>query len=290
LIRGERYDVKDDRWGREGRKEMPDYALLDDMDTLMFIFYPRKYSTPCPGDAFDLALLVDSQVPITCRFYGGKAHGPWILFFHGNGEVVSDYDAIAPLYHQEGLNLIVADYRGYGASRGSPTLTHLVQDSHVLLQGVREELDRRGWGNDLWIMGRSLGSISALELAYHHQDDLRGLILESGFPSVVSIIEHLGIPAEGVDLKTIHRECLERIEKLSLPSLIIHGEIDTLVPLSEARTIYEHLGSESKELLVIPSANHNNLLYVGPREYFNALGRFVERTDPSGRFKIRGNL
>ncbi len=259
---------------------MPDYALLDNTDTLMSIFYPRKYSTPCPKDAFDVAIPVDSQVPVTCRFYMGDPQGPWILFFHGNGEVVSDYDEIALLYHQRGLNLSVADYRGYGTSGGSPTLTRLVQDSHVLFQGVREELTRRGWRSDLWIMGRSLGSISALELAYHHQDHLRGLILESGFPSVVSIIEHLGIPAEGVDLKAIRQECLRRIEKISLPSLIIHGEVDTLVPLSEARTIYEHLGSKEKELLVVPKAGHNDLLYVGLQEYFDALGRFVEKTDP----------
>ena len=121
-----------------------------------------------------------------------------------------------------------------------------------------------------------------MELAYHHQDHLRGLILESGFPSVVSIIEHLEIPAEGADLKAIHQECLRRIEKISLPSLIIHGEVDTLVPLSEARTIHEHLGSKSKELLIIPAASHNDLLYVGLQEYFDALGRFVERTDVSG--------
>jgi fermentation-respiration switch protein FrsA (DUF1100 family) len=68
---------------------------------------------------------------------------------------------------------------------------------------------------------------------------------------------------------------------MTLPSLIIHGEADTLVPLSEARTIYEHLGSKEKNLLVIPRAGHNDLLYVGLREYFDALGKFVERTDPS---------
>jgi alpha-beta hydrolase superfamily lysophospholipase len=260
---------------------MPDYALLDNTDTMMYIFYPRNDSTPCPKDAFDLAIPVDAQVSITCRFYARDPQGSWILFFHGNGEVVSDYDDIAPLYHQRGLNLIVADYRGYGTSGGSPTLTHLVQDSHVLIQGAREELARRGWRKDLWIMGRSLGSISSLELTYHHQDHLRGLIIESGFPSVVSIIKHLGIPAEGVDLEGIHRECLRRIEKMTLPSLIIHGEADTLVPLSEARTIYEHLGSKEKNLLVIPRAGHNDLLYVGLREYFDALGKFVERTDPS---------
>ncbi len=260
---------------------MPDYTLLDNTDTLMFIFYPRKYSTPCPEHAFDLAIPVGSQVSITCRFYEGDPRWPWILYFHGNGEVASEYDVIAALYHRTGLNLTVADYRGYGTSGGAPTLTDLARDAHALFKGMKEELSRRGSRQDLWVMGRSLGSISALELAYYYPDQLRGLIIESGFPSVVSIIEHLGIPAEGVDLRAIHQECLERIETISLPTLIIHGEKDTLVPLSEARAIYEHLGSPTKELLIIPGATHNDILYVGIEAYFEALHKFVEKTDPS---------
>ena len=260
---------------------MADYALLDNSDTLMYIFYPRKYSTPCPEHAFDLAIPVGSQISITCRFYEGDRRWPWILYFHGNGEVVSEYDVIAPLYHRNALNLAVADYRGYGTSGGVPTLTDLIRDAHTLFKGMKEELSRRGARQDLWVMGRSLGSISALELAYSYPDQLRGLIIESGFPSVVSIIEHLGIPAEGVDLRAIHQECLKRIETISLPALIIHGERDTLVPLPEARTIHDHLGSPTKELLVIPAASHNDILYVGIEPYFDALQKFVEKTDPS---------
>jgi alpha-beta hydrolase superfamily lysophospholipase len=213
----------------------------------------------------------------------GHQEWPWILFFHGNGEVVSDYDEISPFYHQKGLNLVVADYRGYGVSSGIPTLTDLAQDAHDIFKQVREDLSRRDLRKDLWVMGRSLGSISAFELAYHYQEDIRGLIIESGFPSVVRIMAHLGMPADGMGLEKIDEECLERIERISIPSLIIHGDQDWLVPLDNAKDIYQHLGTRDKELLIIPSATHNDIMLVGFKEYFDALQRFIEKTNKGGK-------
>ena len=258
---------------------MIDYSQVDHPLLLQYIFYPRKDFTPCPQNAFDLSVQVGEGIFISCRFYMSHSKGPWILFFHGNGEVVSDYDEISPLYHQKDLNLIVADYRGYGASGGVPTLTDLVQDSHAIFKETRAELSRRNLRTDLWVMGRSLGSISALELAYAHQEALKGLILESGFPSVVRIMAHLGVPAHGMDLKMIDQACLNHIQKIFLPTLIIHGEEDWLVPIQNARDLYHYLGTKEKELLVIPSATHNDIMLVGFREYFDALQRFIQKTD-----------
>lgn len=258
---------------------MPDYSILDHRPLLMFIFYPRRDVTPCPANGFDLFVPVDSSVSIACRFYIGNLSWPSILFFHGNGEVVSDYDGTAPLYHQKKINLIVADYRGYGASSGVPTLTDLAQDAHKIFNAVREELLKRNGNPDLWIMGRSLGSISAIELAHRHQEILRGVIIESGFPSVVRIIRHFGIPVHGTPLEEIDRECVKMIENIHLPALVIHGEKDSLVPLKEAEDLYRHLGTEKKELLIIPGATHNDILYVGFKKYFEAIGRFVVGVD-----------
>jgi alpha-beta hydrolase superfamily lysophospholipase len=258
---------------------MPDYSLIDQPSILMYIFYPRKDSTLCPEDAFDILAPVADRVSVHCRFYIGNQQWPWILFFHGNGEVASDYDEIAPLYHQRRFNLVVSDYRGYGKSDGVPTLTDLVQDSHAILREIKKELSKRELRSDLWIMGRSLGSISALELGYRYQDAIRGLIIESGFPSVVRIMMHLGISIRGTNLEKIDQECLEMIQKIFIPTLLIHGEMDTLVPLEEAKDIFKHLGTDRKELLIIPSANHNDIMLVGFQKYFDALQRFIEGTE-----------
>jgi alpha-beta hydrolase superfamily lysophospholipase len=258
---------------------MTDYSPLDQPFLRQFIFYPRKDFTPCPGNAFDLFIWVADGVSISCRFYVGQHEWPWVLFFHGNGEVVSDYDEISPFYYQRKMNLVVADYRGYGGSSGTPTLTGLIQDAHVIFKEVREELSRRNLRKDLWVMGRSLGSISALELAYHYQKEMPGLIVESGFPSVVRIMFHLGIPAPVTGLEEIDQECLERIKKIFLPTLIMHGERDSLVPVENAKEIYQQLGAGDKELLIIPSATHNDIMLVGFKDYFKAIQQFVERTD-----------
>jgi alpha-beta hydrolase superfamily lysophospholipase len=265
---------------------VPDYSLIDQPSILMYIFYPRKDSTFCPENAFDLTVPVSDHVSIFCRFYIGHQQWPWILFFHGNGEVVSDYDEIAPLYHQRRLNLVVADYRGYGKSDGVPTLTGLVQDAHEIFKGVRKELFQRGSRDHLWIMGRSLGSISAIELAYRYQDGITGIIIESGFPSVVRVMMHLGVPVRSALLERIDQECLEMIEKIFIPTLIIHGESDTLVPLKDANDLYRHLGTDTKEMLVIPSAGHNDIMFVGFQKYFDAIQQFIERTEKTESMRM----
>ncbi len=258
---------------------MIDYSLIDQPFFLQFIFYPRKDFTQCPKNGFDLSVGVEGWASISCRFYMAHDEWPWILFFHGNGEAVSDYDEISPFYHQERINLVVADYRGYGASTGTPTLTLLAQDAHVIFKAVREELSRRNLRKDLWVMGRSLGSISVLELAYHNQQEMKGLIIESGFPSVVRIMYHFGMPAVGAGLEEIDQEWMERIKTISVPALIIHGELDSLVPLQNAKDIYQSLGTRDKKLLVIPSATHNDIMLVGFKDYFKAIQEFVEKTD-----------
>lgn len=119
---------------------MPDYSALDQPSILTYIFYPRKDSTPFPKNAFDLSVPVGDHVSITCRFYIGGRQWPWILFFHGNGEVVSDYDEMASFYHERRLNLGVADYRGYGTSGGVPSLRDLPSDAQAIFEAARREL------------------------------------------------------------------------------------------------------------------------------------------------------
>ncbi len=88
-----------------------------------------------------------------------------VLFFHGNGEVVADYDDVAPKFAAAGAELWVADYRGYGQSEGVPTLRTLINDAHLIVAAV---------GGPLVVMGRSLGSAAAAELMGRVVDASRG--------------------------------------------------------------------------------------------------------------------
>ncbi len=254
---------------------MTDYSVFDRPGLLKFLFYPRRDHTPCPEGAFDIAVPVDQDVSVTCRFYPAAGDLPWMLYFHGNGEVASDYDQIAPLYHQAGLNIVVADYRGYGTSQGTPTFSSLVRDAHSVFSAVGEILAEKNFPPGLWVMGRSMGSVPALELAYNYQDRLKGVIIESGFLSVTGLIRHLGLPAEGVDTGPFDRRCGRMASEIRIPALVIHGEKDRIVPLDQGRLLFEALGSTVKKMVVIPGADHNDILFFGLNRYFGAIREFT---------------
>ena len=57
-----------------------------------------------------------------------------MIYFHGNGEIATDYNDIAPIFHQQGADLMVIDFRGYGWSTGSPVISQLPSDSAAVLQ------------------------------------------------------------------------------------------------------------------------------------------------------------
>lgn len=250
------------------------YYLLDRPLILRNAFFPRRGLRRCPENAFDFYVSADDDVSLHCRFYDKSPELPSILFFHGNGEIVSDYDGFAPLYNAAGANLVVAEYRGYGDSDGTPTFTALLEDAHRIFEAVKNELARRKFGSKLYIMGRSLGSVPALELAATYQGDSKGLIIESGFVCASRIARRLGFSEEY--LEPLEQECRQKIQRIRLPALIIHGEEDTLVPLTEAEAIFSLLETDDKKLVVIPYADHNTLLFEGEEEYFSALAAFIK--------------
>ena len=252
----------------------PDYALLDRAGMAAQAFYPRPDRVPPPPGAEDLSIEVEPGVAVAARFYASDPALATILYFHGNGEVASDHDEIAPLYAQAGANLFVAEFRGYGRSGGRPTFASLVTDAHTIAARFGALLGERGFAARRFVMGRSLGSHSALELAANGGDQFRGLIIESGAANLRRMLARLGMDAggEGGALAAAHEA---KIRSIRLPALIIHGERDELIPLEHAAELYELLAETRRELVVIPNAGHNDLLWRGLRQYFEAIQAFL---------------
>lgn len=263
---------------------MVDYSRIDIPDLLQYIFYPRTDITATPPHALDFSAMVEQPyVEVWCRFYQGDPACPSILFFHGNGEVASDYDDLAPYYLQRNINLVVADYRGYGMSGGTPTLADTARDCHPILARTRQVLEENGFSRDLIIMGRSLGSIPALELAADHGDHIKGVIIESGFTSILSVVFSLGLPIGGAfdAVAGIESQCKNVAKAVTVPALVIHGEEDSLIPVKEGKRLYETLGSTDKRLVLIEDADHNTITFVDIDRYFDEIQGFVRKVTGS---------
>jgi alpha-beta hydrolase superfamily lysophospholipase len=258
--------------------ESVDLSLLDRPEILKEVFYPRKsQSKPLAPNAQDHLIEVDEGVRVGCRYYTIGKNYPSLLYFHGKGTIVDDLDQSAPLFNKIGINLFVATYRGYGSSNGTPTITNMFKDSHRIYEGFKKIVDKYDFRRSLFVMGRSLGSLSAIELAYSHQDDLRGLIVESGpsnnlrewFSSIIP----LNSPIMRDDSAFLNKVKLRSIHK---PTLIIHGEKDSLIPVNEGKELYDNSTAKDKRLVIIPNADHNNLFDVGKKQYYKAIEEFVK--------------
>lgn len=251
----------------------PEFDLFDNSSITQFVFHPRKDLSEPPPNAVDHMVVVEPGVAISTRLYRADIAAPTILYFHGNGEVVSDHDYLAPAYTGVGINLFVVDYRGYGASGGTPTFRSLFTDAPLVLKAVNDTLRDGGFSQDLFVMGRSLGSAPASELAANHPGQLRGLIIESGFASATRLLRYLGLSVQVPDDGSLPN--LSNIRRVKLPSLVIHGEFDNLIPISEAEELFANLPVQDKRMLVIRGADHNDILYVGAQDYFQAVANFV---------------
>jgi pimeloyl-ACP methyl ester carboxylesterase len=257
----------------------PNYAALDVPDVLMRLFHPRPESPSEPAtSAREILIPVAPEVVIGARWYNAGQDAPTLLFFHGNGEIVADYEELGPLYVRMGFNFFPVDYRGYGRSTGSPTVTAMMADCRKIFAFAQEWLNNEGYTGPLVVMGRSLGSASALELAAHHQDRLSGLIVESGFAYVTPLLELIGVnvAALGFREEAGFRQ-VDKIRQWVKPLLIIHAEFDHIIPYVEGQALYEACPAVQKTLLKVPGANHNNVLSVGFDDYVKAVARLGEQ-------------
>jgi len=260
--------------------EKIDYSKLDRPEILMFLFHPRpEWGELQPGGtAEDMLIEVDEDVLIGARLHVAGKPAPVIVFFHGNGEIVADYDDIGPLYTRMGINFLAADYRGYGRSTGRPTITAMMRDAHVIFDYVRHRLREKGYTGRLIVMGRSLGSASALELAANYSDAVDGLIIESGFAFARPLLILLGIDMEAMGIREDDGfRNSEKIAHFSKSTLIIHGEHDQLLPLSEGKALYEASPAQDKRMLVIKGATHNDIFLRGMKEYLEAVKELADK-------------
>ena len=243
-------------------------------DIINSIFHPRKSYKK--QDSKDFMIPISDSDKIGCRMFLKDRSFHNILFFHGNAEIAREYDDVATLYNERNCNLIVADYRGYGLSTGLPDKDNLLKDSIKVFDCIENYLIGNAYLQKIVVMGRSLGSASAWEIASNRSDCLKAIIIESGFTTEYPLLDLFGISSDLIDFKLSDGFfSLKKIKKYKKPLLVIHAENDHIVPLSEGKAAYDSALSKKKKILVVESANHNNIIYCLRDRYFKEIEDFI---------------
>ena len=250
-----------------------DYSVLDNPEASARSFHPLRGWTETPDGAVDCVVTVADGTTLSCRFFAVGRANPTVLFFYGGGENVARYDDIAPHYTRIGANFFVADYRGFGASSGSPSFNAILSDAHEVLDWLQGTMQKLRFTGPLYVMGRSMGRHAAGELAITAGDRINGVIIESGRPNLGRIAQ--GLAPEIV--RALEEDYQAKFYSITIPALVIHGQWDEAAPLAGAVDMFNKLETVHKHLEIIPGASHNDLMYVGFQQYFNAIRGFMAR-------------
>ena len=258
------------------------YAVLDQPGVLSSLFHPRKEDPGrlTHGGRDDLMIPVGQGVEVGASLHFKHRDAPVILFFHGNGEIVSDYDEIGACFLDIGVNFFVVDYRGYGRSTGFPSFSSMMADCHIQLDFLISYMEKKQMTGPVCVMGRSLGSAPALELG-STAFPLQSLVIESGFALAAPLLRTLGIDPVSMGFKEEQEfkaeqgfENLVKIKSVFCPCLIIHAQFDHIISFSQGQALYDACPSDAKFLLEIKGANHNDIFFRGMASYLEQVRKF----------------
>lgn len=213
----------------------------------------------------DSVLLSAWEIPAT------RPSGIWVLLCHGQtGNLAT---TTRPEYYADlraiGVNILAFDWRGFGASEGTPSEEGLYRDATAAYEYLR--LTRRVPAESIVIFGHSLGTAPAIELAT--RVPAAGLVLEGGPTSVRARAQEL-YPYVPVSLAmSSDFNSIGRIGTVSMPTLFLHARADARIPLAHGRALFD--ASRGRKRFVELAGAHHDAFLADSARYFGEYARFV---------------
>lgn len=243
-----------------------------------FVFFPVAELLYTPNDVNleyeDVRIQTSDGLALQGWFIPGKvetgSNVTW-LWFHGNGGNIGHrIGELALAHHRTEANIFIFDYRGYGESEGVPSEKGTYLDSHAVMEYLSSWSDVDP--GRIVYLGHSLGAAVAVELALTQPP--MAMVLVSPFASVRDMA-NLTLPFPPIGwLVRNHYDSISRIQQLDVPVLILHGDQDETVPISQGRKLYG-AANQPKRFQVLEGAAHNDTFEVAPDQYWGTIEAFL---------------
>ena len=138
-----------------------------------------------------------------------------------------------------GAAIVCFDYRGFGDNAGSANEEGLAFDARAAWNFVRNEGVAPG---SIAFYGESLGAAVAVRLAAElsaEKTPPAGVILDSAFSKMTDLESHLYPYIPVSLLLTQHFRSIDRISSADAPLMMIHGKLDSAIPIASARALFD---------------------------------------------------
>lgn len=192
------------------------------------------------------------------------------LVSQGKGGTLSNRSGMVRMLLRCGGSVFIYNYRGYGRSKGHPSLEGVCKDAEAaydyLIQHEGVEAEH------VIAYGESFGSGVTGQLVSRRK--VGGVIMQSGFSSLLrasrDVLPWLKLYPD-VFFGSQRLDNVDVFSKPHPPLLIVHGQKDNLVSCNNAKDLYRS-AIEQKTLLILPNGDHGS--FGQGNEYFVAVEKF----------------
>lgn len=181
-----------------------------------------------------------------------------IIVFHGNGDAAIHQKPRGQKLIDAGFGVLLAEYRGYPGSTGTASETGLFTDAQAIYDYLLEQrLQKVG------LYGHSLGSGVSTYLASRR--DVFALVLEGPFDALAAVAadRYPWMPVWQLIKHKFQSDIY--IKDLNAKILIMHGSLDTTVPIKYGRRLLE-AAPEGTEFFEFKRGHHSDLESLGSEE------------------------
>ena len=241
------------------------------------IYFPSRGPVPPAHEVIDGARDVTLETSDGLRLGAwfvparGSTNGITVLVASGNAGDRSLRAPLAQSLADKGFAVLLFDYRGFGGNPGHPSEEGLARDSRaayrfLIEQGIRAER--------LLFYGESLGAAVVSELATEHPP--AGLVLRSPFTDLAAVgqVHYPYLPVRA--LLRDRYPVVDHIRRLDVPTTVIYGTRDAIVPPEQSRAVAQAAG-EGTTVVEVEGAGHNDLALLDGRELIDAIVGLADR-------------
>ncbi len=163
-----------------------------------------------------------------------------VVYFHGNAASASDCWGWADVLAASGSDVLLAEYRGYGQSEGSPSARGIERDAEAAVRFVLEE--RGVTPERLVVHGQSLGGAAAVAALAGAGSGAAGGVIESAFTSLHDMSSAvIGLPLTRMVYDAYGLDSLARAPSVRAPILQLHGDRDEVIPFRLGEALRDRL-------------------------------------------------
>lgn len=254
------------------------------------IRFPRQLVTDVPQFPVDTVLL-RTRNHLNIKAWFGRTdslHRGTVILFHGLNMNKGMLLPVASEFRYLGYDVLLVDLRGHGDSGGDQTSLGYRESEEVRL--AYQYVQARG-EQHIFLWGMSLGSVIIIKALHDYGLQPEGILLESPFASLqyhlMARSRALGFPEQpfgflvtlwtGIEqgYNGFRYRPAEYARDVHCPVLLQWGDADRYVLREETESIFSHLATTRKRLVVYPGVDHELLALRHPAVWRSEVERFL---------------